>query len=534
MATATQTKRKRYPGSKPFTRDDETLFFGRDEDIAKLVTFIKVEKSTVLYGKSGLGKTSLLSAGVLPRLINEHKYYVIPIRFGSYTEDNLKHPLDIIEEEVARLDRRGTFLDKIESEAVSLWQHIKSLERTLPDRTTLLLVFDQFEELFTYPEGVADFAEALADLLYSRIPKDFQRALRLATRKDPDLLTVEECEFLESPVNLKVLMSIRSDRMSLLDRLSSHIPSILLNCYELNALSWAQAEDAIKGPTRKDGEFLSAPFDYRPEALEKILNYLTHNKTKPIESFQLQILCQHVEDNIVIANGDTCVEADDLGDLEMVYQNFYNNSIKKLGPEDEQLKAQVLIEEGLILEKERRRMTLHEGQVESLYNIGPDFLRRLADTHIIRSEPYSGGGYLYEISHDTLVPPILKAKASRYERQKEERSQRLLAVKKRKRKKKIVRAIALFVALPFLFVLGLLILMKSLGDYQDYKDDPLVAMYLAILVFSLFFLILGALTIIGFFYEFITGESVLSKLRKRAEDPNKQKGFLTKVGGWLS
>ena len=532
MTRDTQIPKTRYPGSKPFTRDDEQLFFGRDEDISKLTTFIQVERTTVLYGKSGLGKTSLLNAGVLPKLESEHQYHIIPVRFGSHTLDNLKHPLDIVEEGVAGLNHDRSFLNDIESSDISLWQHIKSFELTRPNQT-ILLVFDQFEELFTYPEGVNDFAKALADLLYGRMSPDFQRALRLATRKTPNLLTLKQSEFLERPVNIRVLMSIRSDRMSQLDRLSSHIPSILLNCYELKSLSRAQAEDAIIGPAQKAGEFQSSPFTYQPEALEKILDYLTKDSAKPIESFQLQILCHHVEKDVVIARNDTCVAGKDLGDLENIYQNYYNDSIKYLGSEEEQLKARILIEEGLIFAKEERRITLYEGQIQSTYGVSGELLRKLADTHIIRSEPHSSGGYMYEVSHDTLVAPILKAKARRYQREAEQKRQQELLELKQKRKKKIKRAIALLASLAGLFLLISLIVAWSLRSQLEQIGFGLIAI-LASSILVLALLVLGVVAILTVFYEFITGESVLSRLRKRADHPGKQKGILTRLGRWLS
>lgn len=528
MAIDTQILRTRYPGSKPFTRDDEKLFFGRDEDIARLTTFIQVERTTVLYGKSGLGKTSLLNAGVLPKLESEHQYRIIPVRFGSHTQGNLKHPLDIVGEEIAGLHSdKKTFLDEIEPEDISLWQHIKSLELALPNQTAFLLVFDQFEELFTYPDGVSDFAKALADLLYGRMSADFQRALRLATRNNPNLLTPEQLEFLERPVNLRVLMSIRSDRMSNLDRMSSQIPSILLNCYELKSLSRAQAEDAIISPAQKAGEFQSLAFTYQPEALEKILNYLTQDATKSIESFQLQILCHYVEENIVIAKGDTYVEEQDLGDLETIYQNYYHDSIKKLGAQEEQLKAQVFIEEGLIFAKENRRLSLYDGQIYSTFNISPEFLRRLADTHIIRSEPHSGGGYLYEVSHDTLVPPILKAKALRYRRVEAQRLEQELLEKKKKRRRKIRRAL-LVLSLPAIFVIvASFIALRDSSSESDLLDIFLIT-------FWILFLFASFVSPLALLFEFVSGESILFKLRKRADNPAKQKGLLTKLGKWLS
>ena len=235
MANKKKKFRTRYPGSRPFSRNDEWVFFGRDADIENLLTKINVEKTIVLYGKSGLGKTSLLNAGVLPKL--EKRYLIIPLRFGTHTLGDIKHPLDILDQRLSGLLHRESFLNKIEPEDISLWQYIKNLQIASQDHLAFLLVFDQFEELFTYPQGVDEFAEALAEVLYNRMPKNFERALRLATGKNADLLTPEQWELFEHPLDLKVLMAIRSDRMSLLDRFSSHLPNILKNCYELKHLS---------------------------------------------------------------------------------------------------------------------------------------------------------------------------------------------------------------------------------------------------------------------------------------------------------
>jgi hypothetical protein len=537
MTTDEPTLRARYPGSRPFTQDDLALFFGRDEDIAKLTTFISVEKMTVLYGKSGLGKTSLLTAGVLPILEKEHQYCIIPVRFGSFTHDSRKHPLDIVEEQLAARIQQETFLSHIESEDISLWQRLKNLEWTLPTQPTFLLVFDQFEELFTYPEGVTGFAEALADLLYGRLPKGFQRALRLATRSNENLLTAEQSEFLDRPLKLKVVMSIRSDRMSLLDSLSSQLPQVLLNCYELKPLSRTQAQDAIIGPAQKTGEFRSPPFSYQPEALKKLLNYLTQQDTKSIESFQLQILCQYIEENIVIARNDVVVAEQDLGELEAIYRNYYDNSIKKLGTEEEQRKARIFIEEGLIFAREQRRITLYEGQIHSMFEISPELLHKLADTHLIRSEPHSSGGFMYELSHDTLVAPILKAKAQRALLEQAKQAEQLLQETRAKRRKKIVRAAWLFMIPIFLVGLAIvLIIISTRGATGNESLDTVLLWTFLFTVFSIvsFVILIGAAALLGFFYEFIVGESILAKLRKRAGNPEKQKGFLTKIGKWLS
>ena len=59
------TKISRYPGIRSFERAEQALFFGRSRELAALFDAVKVKPLTVLFAKSGIGKTSLLNAGLL-------------------------------------------------------------------------------------------------------------------------------------------------------------------------------------------------------------------------------------------------------------------------------------------------------------------------------------------------------------------------------------------------------------------------------------------------------------------------------------
>ncbi|NJO03140.1 MAG: hypothetical protein HC880_16980 [Bacteroidia bacterium] len=109
---------------------------------------------------------------------------------------------------------------------------------------------------------------------------------------------------------------------------------------------------------------------------------------------------------------DLQVEATELGDLKDVFQNHYLNQINRLSEAD-RLPARRLIEEGLIYAEDQRRVSLYEKQIYNQYNVKPEVLRQLVDTHLLRAEPDPRGGLNYEISHDTLVAPILKAYETR-------------------------------------------------------------------------------------------------------------------------
>lgn len=104
------TLQYRYPGTRPFMADDRSLFFGRDEDIANLSQFCSLESPIVLYGKSGLGKTSLLNAGVVPRLSETENYEAIDVRFSAYLPENDISPTEILRQKITEKISFDNFL----------------------------------------------------------------------------------------------------------------------------------------------------------------------------------------------------------------------------------------------------------------------------------------------------------------------------------------------------------------------------------------------------------------------------------------
>ena len=57
-----------WPGLMPFTEATQAFFHGREAEAAELLRRVRRERLTILFGQSGLGKTSLLCAGLFPRL----------------------------------------------------------------------------------------------------------------------------------------------------------------------------------------------------------------------------------------------------------------------------------------------------------------------------------------------------------------------------------------------------------------------------------------------------------------------------------
>jgi Leucine-rich repeat (LRR) protein len=411
-----QPKQNRYPGAQPFSTEQQHIFFGRDDDVARLHRLIKTEPLVVLYAKSGMGKSSLLNAGIVPAVLREGDYTPLHIRFNAWTEGKTDTPADIARSAISPEGSQTTFLDSLIENELSLWHELKENQLLSGGQRKYLLVFDQFEELFTYPpEAIAAFREQMAEALYTKIPQRYRRVLEGQIEVGTCQLHDDEFDRLQEPVQLRIVLSIRSDRMHLMDRLSESLPDILAHCYELDALSADQAAAAVTEPAAQPGDFASPAFGYSHEAVQHILQFLDDSEGR-IETVHLQILCRNFEERAA-REGIRFFEKNTLGDLEGIIDGFYHRQLDALGTGEARRNARLLIEEGLIVPENSQRLTMHEAQIDSLFRVPREHLSRLVDGGLLRAEPALRGGYAYELSHDTLVVPALKARTERREQE---------------------------------------------------------------------------------------------------------------------
>lgn len=131
------SQREVYPGLRPFTGDDEELFFGREADITELVRRLGDDwghpRRYVLSGGSGTGKSSFLGAGVVPRLTRSKLWRVIWLTTGPSPLASLSAVLSVTTELA-----EGSLRDVAEG--------------AFRARQRVLLVIDQAERLISTPE----------------------------------------------------------------------------------------------------------------------------------------------------------------------------------------------------------------------------------------------------------------------------------------------------------------------------------------------------------------------------------------------
>ncbi len=289
-----ETKKKsRYPGIRAFESDERELFFGREQEALELFSMVKVRPLTVLFSKSGIGKTSLINAGLMP-LLEEDFFLPVKIRL----QDISLSPVETVKK-ILQPFLRADFLEKNALQGTSgatLWEYLRACDFTLNGmERTPVLIFDQFEEFFNHaPKRQNELIGVLSDVVNERLPETLQEHFRSIPRRER---SDEQLEWF-SPMRVRVVFSIRADRMSQLDDLKVQIPTVLHDRFHLRPLLHHSAKTAIVEPALKEGiEFETPPFRYDPAVFDEMMEALS-NKFQEVESFQLQLLCQHIEQQV--------------------------------------------------------------------------------------------------------------------------------------------------------------------------------------------------------------------------------------------
>ncbi|MDJ0665357.1 MAG: BTAD domain-containing putative transcriptional regulator, partial [Acidimicrobiia bacterium] len=155
-----------YMGLRPFEQNDASLFFGRDRLVTRLVTRLgdrgQRGRFVAVVGPSGSGKSSVVKAGLLPALRQgalpgSDEWFVVEMTPAP-------HPFEELEGALTRIavDPPPTLLEQLAGSESGLRRAVRKL---LPEGAKLLLVVDQFEELFTQvADETADrFIDSLVD-----------------------------------------------------------------------------------------------------------------------------------------------------------------------------------------------------------------------------------------------------------------------------------------------------------------------------------------------------------------------------------
>ena len=168
MRTVASQLTNPFPGLRPFRSDEHHLFFGREEQTAALLQLLRTNRFLAVVGTSGSGKSSLVRAGMIAELHGGtmtqagSTWEVMILRPGGSPIENLARAFieaDLYDpEDPSTLPR---LLATLNRSRFGLVEAMKQSEVFEPG-TNLLVVVDQFEELFRFRQQGVDYEETAA------------------------------------------------------------------------------------------------------------------------------------------------------------------------------------------------------------------------------------------------------------------------------------------------------------------------------------------------------------------------------------
>ncbi|MDB6162709.1 MAG: hypothetical protein JWL98_141 [Xanthomonadaceae bacterium] len=407
-----------------FSYSEETLayFHGRDAETAELARRVQRKLLTVLFGQSGLGKTSLLRAGIVPRLRAEG-YCPVYVRI-DYAPDSpspseqIKQAIFKATEAAGHWTRPGAAI-----EGESLWEflhHRGDLLRDADGRPLIpLLIFDQFEEIFTLAQAddagrirANQFLEDLADLVENRPPAT------LEARIENDDSAAGDFDFARA--DYRVLIALREDYLAHLESVKASMPSITQNRMRLARMNGAQALSAVIVP---GGRLVSR------EVAESIVRFVAGGSelaNAEIEPALLSLVCRELN-TVRQAQGRSEISADLLaGSRDTILTEFYERALA-----DQPEGVRRVIEDELLTDSGYRESLAEERLVKALAAAGaaPDSLAKLVDRRLLRIEERLDMRRV-ELTHDVLAGVVLASRNLRQEREARDAAQQQLAAQR--------------------------------------------------------------------------------------------------------
>lgn len=231
-----------YPGLRPFNENESAIFFGRERDQAILVDKILANHLTLLFAASGVGKSSLLNASIIPYLKSSLVGENLAV---AYVSDWVSDPYAAIQHEVIKAVQEKGFLNAPEI-SFSTLKELAGFYSSFC-RPPLVLILDQFEEFFRYHHNAKKSADSFIE----------------------QLVDIIKCEKLP----ISIVVSMREDFALELNVLKNKLPVTLFeNFYRLERLGYDQLKRVISEPLKHIG------WKYEDGLAEDIIKELSEGK----------------------------------------------------------------------------------------------------------------------------------------------------------------------------------------------------------------------------------------------------------------
>lgn len=415
-----QDRKNPWLGLQSYTEYDR--IYGRDADIRALTQAVLNNKELLFYGKSGIGKSSILMAGLVG-MCRQHGYVPISMRLehsGIKYIDQIKQAL---EAESIRVVRKEAVCGNDET----LWEFfhcnefrktnrdITTNEEAIGERVNLLFIFDQFEEIFTLSRNkvqIRDFFAELADYLNDIEPEKISKnkanvEVNTDVQSGDDMfgdifssVASEESKDYVFDNNIHMIFTIREDFLSEFEYYAKATPSLKQHRYQLRPLNEEQAAEIITKP--------------RPGMVSKEVAKLIIEKVAGRTDFILDGIPEIEVDSAVLSLYlEQLYEAKEEETITKelveekggrIIEEFYDKVASQVS------KSAIIYLENELINDDGRRENRSISTIE--HHIGGETLETLISLQLLR-QFRRGDDLMIEFIHDILCPIIQKHKEGR-------------------------------------------------------------------------------------------------------------------------
>jgi energy-coupling factor transporter ATP-binding protein EcfA2 len=255
-----------YPGLRPFTTEDQPLFFGREAQVSAMLRQLEDDRFVAVVGSSGSGKSSLVRAGLLPAihegfLLGSTSWLSLIFKPGSQPYQRLAREL----QRATRLDEKTPATSTnppLNADEMSCVPTLRQTDRGLVEaltssgispETNVMVVVDQFEELFAFR-----LANSSRDNVASRDEAAAFVRMLLRSSSDPK-------------ARVWVILTMRSDFIGNCEAFLGLPEAVSRSQFLVPRLDRGQMEEAIRRP----GEVTDAafrPFTFETGLVNRMIN----------------------------------------------------------------------------------------------------------------------------------------------------------------------------------------------------------------------------------------------------------------------
>lgn len=447
------------------------IIYGRKDEIQSLSQYIFNNTQTVLYGRSGIGKTSILNAGIFPKARLEGMIPVCIRLKHDYVDNYIWQVRAAIKDSGLKMKSILPAIDGHTNESLWEFMHRHEFYNEDGESRVPLLVFDQFEEIFTLQKNEntkREFFKQLGNLLNDVKPDyvaEYEKkkrqmhsenqvtkvvssgalkglSLRLNIRKaDGD--EQNAARYLEHP-DYHIVFAMREDFLSSLELYASSIPVMRDNRFGLQPINEEQAAQIILRPV--------------PELIPKSVAKLIIEKVTGRTDFKLDGKAEIEVDAAVLSlflsrlyikkpGTDSQITAELVNTYSgHIIRDFYLESITSNEEAHELLSEDtILCLENQLLTREGRRNNISRSDLIA-QGVTSEELNILIDKRKLLRQFNHGNDIRIEYIHDILCPVVIERKEQRelmqdLERKRQEEKQKLLNLQEQQERERTLRNI---------------------------------------------------------------------------------------------